>query len=607
MPAPSPRPAADQAPDASSGRRADERTPGERASSWLLFAPLDRFLPEAVRRHPELKRRGRLLVASSMALFAACLLFGVQMILLGQYPLINVGVVLAGCAFAIANLFILRKTHSVTIPGLLLCLEIVVIVALQAYNDLGLSDPVLLWYILVPWLAALLVRPFFGFLSAGVVTAVLGGFYLLRVQGHVFPDYTSPEQRWLFLFLQLSGIALITGFLGWVYEGLTLKNMRESNTRLRATRDALHASNERTENILESITDGFFALDQEGRLSYVNHHAEQFLGAPRDVLLGSDAKPYLARHLDDEARAKLRHAVRENTPAQFSLHHEPMGRWFELRVYPFADGLSVYFSDITKRKEYEQQLIEARDTAKHLAGLKSNFIASVSHEIRTPLSGIMGFADVLTEELEGEHREFASLVQQNAHRLLATINSVLDLSRLESGQIEIHPEPFDVVEAVEEAAKLLRPMARENGLYLRTEHDVEDRIAVLDEHYLNRILNNLVGNAVKFTDEGGVTVRVREQADGDLAFDVVDTGIGISEDFLPHLFDEFRQESAGSSRSHQGSGLGLAITYRLVDAMHGAISVESRKDVGSIFSVRLPRRPASAEASEVAEAGQAAG
>lgn len=557
----------------------------------------DRLLPDVVLRNPDLRRRARLLITSSVSIIVICLLFGIQMTLVGHYPTTSILVMLMGALLTPINLILLRTTGSVTLPGMLFCLEVIVIVAFQAYHDLGLNDPVLLWYMLVPWLASLLVRPIFGFISAGVVIVILSTFYGLETSGHVFPAYSTAEQRLLFFYLQASGLVFCIGFLGWTYEGQTVKNLREANRRLHIARDALQDSNERTESILESITDGFVVISREGRFTYLNKRAEELLQTDRHRLLGSDVWALFEQQLAEDALEEIREVARRRQPTEMEVFYASRDLWLEVRAYPYEDGLSAYLNDVTKRKRYEQRLIEARDTAENLNRLKSNFIASVSHEIRTPLSGIMGFTDVLVEELEGKHEEFARLIHQNAQRLLDTINSVLDMSRLESGLLETTPQPVDVSQVTHDVIALLQPLARERGLYLDLEHTLSEPVAVIDATYLSRVLNNLVGNAIKFTKEGGVTVQLDEDEDH-VVLRVRDTGIGISEDFLPHLFEEFRQESSGTSRSHQGSGLGLAITYRLVEALDGAISVESEKGTGSTFTVRLPRHPTGVPVSE---------
>ena len=219
--------------------------------------------------------------------------------------------------------------------------------------------------------------------------------------------------------------------------------------------------------------------------------------------------------------------------------------------------------------------------------LKDSFLANMSHEIRTPLTGILGFAQVLSTEVDDSQRELVTFIQEGGKRLLNTLNSVLDLAQLQANAIELHEFPMDVCTEVHNSALLLEPMARMQGLDFVVEVPEEPVVSVLDQRCLNRIVSNLVSNAVKFTDAGTITVQVAREKE-DALIRVVDTGVGISDQFIPFLFDEFKQESTGLSRSHEGSGLGLAITRRLVELMHGSISAQSEKGAGTTFTVRFP-------------------
>ncbi|MFQ5572236.1 MAG: PAS domain-containing sensor histidine kinase [Rhodothermales bacterium] len=246
-----------------------------------------------------------------------------------------------------------------------------------------------------------------------------------------------------------------------------------------------------------------------------------------------------------------------------------------------------YGMDITNRKAFEQKLLEAKNAAEEMARLKSAFVANMSHEVRTPLTAILGFAKVLEEELEDEQQELADLIKQSGERLLETLNSVLDLARLEANAIEVDPELLNLGEEVAEAARLFQPMAVKKGLAFTLEMPDHQLHAQLDRPFLHRILNNLLSNAIKFTEEGEIRLTLRLLGDH-VQIQVQDTGIGIGDAFLPHLFEEFKQESTGLARTHTGSGLGLAITRHLVERLNGRIEVESTQGVGTIFSVTFP-------------------
>ena len=254
-----------------------------------------------------------------------------------------------------------------------------------------------------------------------------------------------------------------------------------------------------------------------------------------------------------------------------------------------ADGsLLVYHSgqDVTARKQAEADLVAARERAEEMARLKTAFLANMSHEIRTPLTGILGYAELLADEVDGDQRDFVTAISQSGVRLLDTLNSVLDLARLESDGVRPDLRRVDVAREVREAVRVLGPLAAKRGLALDVDAPGPAH-AALDAACLGRIVTNLVGNALKFTETGGVRVTVTsEQPQGaGVRVRVADTGIGISDAFLPHLFDEFRQETDGPARSHEGSGLGLSITQRLTELMGGRIEVESQRPGGSAFTV----------------------
>ncbi len=251
-------------------------------------------------------------------------------------------------------------------------------------------------------------------------------------------------------------------------------------------------------------------------------------------------------------------------------------------------GVSIQQFRIDKeRRSYEAELINAKERAEELVRLKSAFLTNMSHEIRTPLTGIIGFAQILNEEIGEQHSEFVQLIENSGRRLLDTINSVLDLARLESQKMRTEKVRTDLVDEVTKTVKLIEPLAMKKNLKLVSQAHVKEAFALVDPAGLGRIITNLVGNAIKFTEEGGVRVDIAKKG-GRILIRVRDTGIGIAKEFLPRLFDEFQQESSGAARSHEGSGMGLSITRKLVELMGGTITVKSKKGVGSAFIVAFP-------------------
>ncbi len=244
---------------------------------------------------------------------------------------------------------------------------------------------------------------------------------------------------------------------------------------------------------------------------------------------------------------------------------------------------------LARERAANERLKEANEELERANNLKDTFLANTSHELRTPLTAILGFTEVMQEETSNEeHREFLGIIEDNGRRLLDTLNALLDIAKIRAGMKLVERGPVDVCEKTREATRLLRSLADRKELQLTTCIPDEALCAILNPGYFERILQNLIGNAIKFTEEGSVTVRV-QALDDHVEVSVQDTGIGIEQDFLPYLFKEFKQESSGITRTHEGSGLGLAITARLVDIMDGTIRVESTKGEGTLFVVRFPR------------------
>ncbi len=246
--------------------------------------------------------------------------------------------------------------------------------------------------------------------------------------------------------------------------------------------------------------------------------------------------------------------------------------------------------DVTGQVEREAALRDARDRAQDAARAKSDFLANMSHEIRTPLTAIIGFAQILREETGNDYHDLVGPIESGGVRLLETLNSVLDLARMEAGHHDLTLAPVDAAAEVHAVVGLLGGRAAEKGLALTASAEAGLPAVLADRPALSRILANLVSNAVKFTDAGRVLVSART-AGTSVEIRVSDSGSGMTPDFLEALYEPFRQESTGWGRKHEGTGLGLTITRQLVEGMGGTIAVESALGHGSTFTVSLPAAP----------------
>ena len=252
-------------------------------------------------------------------------------------------------------------------------------------------------------------------------------------------------------------------------------------------------------------------------------------------------------------------------------------------------GISV---DITGAKTQESELSDAKEKVEYATRLKSNFFTSISHELRTPLFGILGYSEILRDNIkQPELSEMAEMVLTSCKRLMETLNSVLDLSRIETDKFDLNFTAVNLGQFIDKNIKSFQSLASKKGLLLTAKMLNKNIFILVDEKLLYQILNNLIGNSIKYTEKGTVAVRAKiiKQNNIDYAsISVKDTGIGIGKDNLKHIFEEFRQVSEGLNRKFEGTGLGLTLTKKFVELMSGEINVESKLGKGSTFTVLFP-------------------
>ncbi|MCS3784718.1 PAS domain S-box protein [Salinibacter ruber] len=396
----------------------------------------------------------------------------------------------------------------------------------------------------------------------------------------------------------------------------------------------------RRKQVISRATDGILKVDSEWQITLVNEQAEALYGMAEEEMLGRSLWEVFGQLEGTRFEEVYREAMRSREPAAIEERYSGMGEWFDVQMYPSeSGGLDFYFRIITDQKEREEALREAKEEAERAkeeaeeakeeaetsrreaeeakeeaqeaSRLKSALLANMSHEIRTPLTSIIGFAEMLGREAAGLELPgdsplpgYASTIERSGKRLLETLNGVLNLSKLQAGQMEMEAGPTCLPEQARLAAEELRPEAEEKGIGLELETGGGPAVlAEADEGGMQIVLRNLLSNAIKYTDEGGVTVRTyREdgnqkdgdqedghpQEDGRAVLEVEDTGIGMDPEVAEVLFEPFRQASEGISREYEGTGIGLAVTREAVDQMGGSIEVETEKGQGTCMTVRLP-------------------
>jgi two-component system, sensor histidine kinase and response regulator len=321
------------------------------------------------------------------------------------------------------------------------------------------------------------------------------------------------------------------------------------------------------------------------------------LAWPRSEMLGAS----IAQIFGDEIARPFLETVRRviatarGESIEYALPFGSEVRWFLGRVSPIqpsgeaAKTVCMTARDITARKENEDELRRAKESAEAASQAKSEFLANISHEFRTPMNGILGMTElILDTDINSEQREYLEMVKSSADSLLRLLSDIPDFSKVEAGKVELLDHEFALEQSLAETLQVMRFRAQQKGIELRwrISSEVPERV-VGDASRLRQVLINLVGNAIKFTERGEVTVRVETQEQSKdrvvLHFGVTDSGIGIPKDKQAMIFEAFTQADSSTTRKYGGTGLGLAITTRLVTLMERKLWVESESGQGSKF------------------------
>jgi len=379
---------------------------------------------------------------------------------------------------------------------------------------------------------------------------------------------------------------------------------------------ALHESEEKYRNLVERANDGIIIL-QEGIFKYVNPSLVEMAGCSEEELLGS---PFIDFIHEDEVHKVMDNYLKRMEGKQVPAMYETVfktiqGETVDAEVnagfikYEGKPADLVIIRDITKRKQMERELIqhrnhleelveertkeleEANERLLELDRLKSMFLASMSHELRTPLNSIIGFTGILLMEMSGElnpeQKKQLSMVKSSANHLLDLINDILDISKIESGKVELSIENFDLMDVVQEVLTTIQPLANQKDLQLSVKGAESVQIKS-DRRRVKQILMNLLSNSVKFTDKGFIAINIKPLKNQTVSVDVKDTGIGIHKEELKELFNPFQQIDMTSTKIYEGTGLGLYLSKKIVTLLKGDISVSSKPGKGSTFTFILP-------------------
>ncbi len=374
-------------------------------------------------------------------------------------------------------------------------------------------------------------------------------------------------------------------------------NIRDISDRKQAE-ESLRESEERYSSIVNS-SPNVILIHKDGIIQFINNLGEKVLGYTENESIGKNVLDFLTKNSREKVIENMENRKKgEEIPAYEADIITKSGKILSMLIqvtmipHQKENLFLVMLTDISEIKKYQFELKIAKERAEEMNKVKSHFFSNMSHEMRTPMVGILGFANLLMKEVYKEdQKEMAEMIVTSGNRLMDTLNLILDLSSVEAGRQVVMRNEVSIPYVVYDSLELFSPTARQKNLYLKTSIIDDEVTANLDESLLIKVINNLVNNAIKFTDKGGITVAVDSIVKDEVksaVIKVIDTGIGISDESKEVIFKEFRQGSEGKDRSFDGTGLGLTISKKYVELMDGTISVDSQIGVGSTFTITFP-------------------
>ncbi len=347
---------------------------------------------------------------------------------------------------------------------------------------------------------------------------------------------------------------------------------------------------------LTEISESVVMSDDNRKIIFVNEAFRKSYGYSNEEIIGQSPLILNSDKNDPGLQEQINEATRKGGWTGELINKSKDGREFPIflstsRIEDKASGRATFIAisrDITRQKESETMLKEAKERAEEMNKLKSIFLANMSHELRTPMIGILGFAGMITEDSpDPEVKQMAGTIVKSANRLTDTLNLILDLSKIEANKLDLRLRNIKISGLIEESINHYKLAAREKGIGLDSVLKDKNISSMIDERLFSQVIGNLINNAVKYTLEGKVDVVLKKENEY-AVIKVIDTGIGISENSLNIIFEPFRQASEGYNRRFEGTGLGLTITKKFVELMNGSIEVESKLNKGSVFTLKFP-------------------
>ncbi len=548
---------------------------------------------------PETTRVGRLLHAVICVLFASLgLTLVLRVVVTGAIPG-GWWIFLGFMAIDVAFYALLRRGHVVLV-GFSFVLFSLGAVLVAAFLDGRATSPALAGLYPLIMVAAFTGRSAV-VLATTLLSVIAVGVFAYADAHHLLIARADPSPLTGLVFAH--GLCLILSGL-YIHFNLSslltaIGSARASERRAAGLAEEAQRAQKYADDIVRSMAEAVIVLDERGTIRTVNGAATALLGYAEDELLGATFDAVL---VGDRRRSPL--ALTTDALS----HTEQVYRAKDGRQIPvlFSNsilrddggkivGVVCVASDITPRKELERTLREAKELAEEASAAKSRFLANMSHELRTPLNAVIGYSELLIESTEeegpSERLDDLKRIQGAGKHLLGLISDILDLSKIEAGKMELHLETFDVNDMVAGVLDTVRPMIERRGLPLVTDVPAGLGFIHADQTKIRQILINLLGNAVKFTEHGEITLTVRQQTRDDLLwirFIIRDTGIGMTESQVTRLFQPFSQPDASVARRFGGTGLGLALSRVFAEMMGGSIRVRSAPQKGSLFEVEIP-------------------